>query len=205
MNRYQQLMQKFLGFAFIVGPILYFIGSLFMPLGNLGIGGMIAPFGVALLIPVFMEIGRWIGQKQPRFGFVCTILALMSTAGNTAAMFAWATSEALTNDLALTSEEVFLYSSNDPYIFAFFMMAVLFPFMTMLMAVGLWRNHLGPRWVPALFVIGGISFLIFVVGGYLEETLYPLPIFIWLVALVPLGRRISTGGIDEVSKEPAFA
>lgn len=205
MNKYQQLMQKFLGFAFIAGPILYFIGALFMPLGNLGIGGMIAPFGVALLIPVFMEIGRWIGQKQPRYGFVCTIFALVTTAGNTAAMFAWATGEALTNDLALTSEEVFQYSSNDPYMFPFFLMAVLFPFMTMFMAAGLWRNRIGSRWVPVLFVTGGISFLIFVVGGYMEETMFPVPVFIWLVALVPLGWRILTGSVGDVIKEPAFA
>jgi hypothetical protein len=80
MPRYQQLMQKFLGFACIVGPLLFFIGTLFLPLGNQGIGGMIAPYGVALLIPVFMEMGRWIGQAQPRYGFVCTVLALLTTA-----------------------------------------------------------------------------------------------------------------------------
>lgn len=205
MNKYQQLMKKFLGFAFIAGPVLYFIGSLFMPLGNLGIGGMIAPFGVALLIPVFMEIGRWIGQVQPRYGFVCTIFALMTTAGNTAAMFAWATGEALTNDLALTSDEVFQYSSNDPYMFPFFLMAVLFPFMTMFMAAGLWRNRIGSRWIPVLFVIGGISFLIFVVGGYMEQTMYPVPIFIWLMALVPMGWRILTSSVEDVITELALA
>lgn len=205
MNNYQNLMQKFLGFAFIAGPILYFIGSLFMPLGNLGIGGMIAPFGVALLIPVFMEMGRWIGQAQPRYGFLCTFFALITTAGNTAAMFAWAVSGAITNDLALTPDEVWQYSSNDPYMFPFFLMAVLFPFMTMFMAAGLWRNRIGSRWIPVLLVTGGVSFLIFVVGGFLEETLYPLPIFIWLLALVPIGWRILTGGVDEVIREPAFA
>ena len=201
MNGYQERWQKFLGFAFIVGPLLYLIGSLFMPLGNLGIGGMIAPFGVALLIPVFMEMGRWIGQAQPRFGFVCTVLALLTTAGNTAAMFAWATGEALTNDLALTSDEVWLYSSNDPYIFAFSLMAVLFPIMTILMAVGLWRNGIGPRWIPALFVLGGIGFLVFVVGGYMEQTMFPVPVFIWLVALAPMGWRILTGGVAVAAVE----
>lgn len=205
MNTYQQQWQKFLGFAFIVGPILYFIGSLFMPLGNLGIGGMIAPYGVALLIPVFMEMGRWIGQAQPRYGFICTVLALLTTAGNTAAMFAWATGEALTNDLALTSEEVWQFSSNDPYIFAFSMMAVLFPLMTIFMAAGLWRNHIGPRWIPALFVIAAISFFVFVVGGFMEETMYPVPVFIWLVALVPLGWRILTEGVADVVGKTAVA
>lgn len=205
MNTYQQQWQKFLGFSFIVGPILYFIGTLFMPLGNLGIGGMIAPYDVALLIPVFMEIGRWIGQVQPRYGFICTVLALLTTAGNTAAMFAWATGEALTNDLALTSEEVWQFSSNDPYIFAFFMMAVLFPIMTILMAVGLWRNRIGPRWVPPLFVVGGISFLIFAVGGYMEQTMFPVPVFIWLLALVPLGWRILTEGLADVVGKTAVA
>ena len=199
MNTYQQQWQKFLGFSFIVGPILYFIGSLFMPLGNLGIGGMIAPYGVALLIPVFMEIGRWIGQVQPRYGFVCTVLALLTTAGNTAAMFSWATTEAVTNDLALTGDEVWLYSSNDPYIFAFSMTAVLFPLMTILMAIGLWRNRLGPRWIPALFVIAAISFFVFVIGGFMEETMYPVPVFIWLVALVPLGWRILTSGLGNTA------
>ncbi len=205
MNKYQQKYQNFLGFAFIVGPLLYFIGTLFMPLGNLGIGGMIAPFGVALLIPVFMEMGSWIGQVQPRYGFVCTILALLTTAGNTAAMFSWATTEAVTNDLALTGDEIWLYSSNDPYIFAFFMMAVLFPIMSVLIAIGLWRNRLAPRWIPALFVVASISFLIFVVGGYMEETMFPVPVFIWLVALAPLGWRILTGREDDAVRDTAVA
>jgi hypothetical protein len=169
MPKYQQLMQKFLGFACIVGPLLFFIGALFLPLGNQGIGGMIAPYGVALLIPVFMEIGRWIGQVQPRYGFVCTVLALLTTASSTAAMFTWATSEALVNDLALTHEEIGLYIGNDPYIFPFAILSALFPIMIMLLAVGLWRNRLGPRWVPALFVVGAVAFLIFVVGGYMED------------------------------------
>jgi hypothetical protein len=189
MNTYQDRWQKFLGFAFIVGPLLWFAGSLFMPLGNLGIGGMIAPFGVALLIPVFMELGRWIGQAQPRYGIVCTVLALLTTAGNTAAMFGWATGEALTNDLGLTSDQTWQYSSNDPYIFPFGLMATLFPIMSLLVAVGLWRNRLVSRWVPALFVIASIGFLVFVVGGYMEETMFPVPVFIWLVALAPLGWR----------------
>jgi hypothetical protein len=205
MNKYQQLMRKFLGFAFIVGPLLYFVGTLFMPLGNLGIGGMIAPFGVALLIPVFMEMGRWIGQVQPRYGFVCTVLALLTTAGNTASMFAWATGEALTNDLALTSEETWLYSSNDPYIFPFFMMAVLFPIMSILIAIGLWRNRIVSRWIPALFLVASISFLIFVVGAYLEEIMFPVPVFIWLLALAPMGWRILTGDLDEVVGATAVA
>jgi hypothetical protein len=205
MNEYQNLYQKFLGFAFIVGPLLYFIGTLFMPLGNLGIGGMIAPFGVALLIPVFMEMGCWIGQVQPRYGFACTVLALLTTAGNTAATFAWAISEALTNDLALTSDETWLYSSNDPYIFPFFLLAVLFPIMTLLIAIGLWRNRLTSRWIPGLFVVASISFLVFVVAGYMEETMFPVPVFIWLVALAPMGWRILTGRMDDLVGEAALA
>jgi hypothetical protein len=43
------------------------------------------------------------------------------------------------------------------------------------------------------------------VGGYLEETMFPVPVFIWLVALVPLGWRVLTGGVDDVIKEPVFA
>lgn len=205
MNAYQQLMQKFLGFAFIVGPILYFIGTLFLPLGNIGIGGMIAPFGVALLIPVFMEMGRWIGQVQPRYGFVCTVFALITTAGNTAAMFMWASIEALANDLALTPDERSLYMTNDPYIFPFFLMAGLFPIMSFLIAIGLWRNQLVSRWIPALFVAASISFIVIVLGGYMEETMFPVPVFIWLVALAPLGWRIFRGDVDELVGETAVA
>jgi hypothetical protein len=205
MNPYHDRWQKFLGFAFIAGPLLYFIGSLFMPLGNLGIGGMIAPFGVALLIPVFMELGRWIGQAQPRYGFVCTVLALLTTAGNTAAMFAWAISEALTNDLTLTDDQIWEYSSNDPYMFPFFLMATLFPIMSLLVAVGLWRNRLVSRRTSALFVIASIGFLVFVVGGYMEETMFPVPVFIWLVALAPLGWRILRGDEGVVAVETAAA
>jgi hypothetical protein len=204
-NKYQQLIQKFLGLAFIVGPLLWFIGSLFMPLGNLGVGGMIAPFGVALLIPVFMELGRKIGQAEPRYGFICTVLALLATAGSTAGMFGWATGEALTNDLGLTPDETWLYSSNDPYIFPFGLMAALFPIMTFLIAIGLWRNRLVPRWTSVLFMVASISFLIFVVGGYMEETMFPVPVFIYLVTLVPLGWRALTEDVGNVVGETAVA
>jgi hypothetical protein len=205
MPRYQQLMQKFLGFACIVGPLLFFIGTLFLPLGNQGIGGMIAPYGVALLIPVFMEMGRWIGQAQPRYGFVCTVLALLTTASSTAAMFTWATSGALINDLALTHEEIGLYIGNDPYIFPFAILSALFPIMIMLLAVGLWRNRLGPRSVPALFVVGSVAFLIFVVGGYMEGTMFPVPVLIWLVALMPMGWWLWTGEMDGIWGKTAVA
>jgi len=204
-NEYQTLYRKFLGFAFIAGPLLWFTGSLFMPLGNLGIGGMIAPFGVALLIPVFMEMGRWIGQTQPRYGLICTVLALLTTAANTAAMFAWATGEALTNDLGLTSDQTWVYSSNDPYIFPFGLMATLFPIMVIFIAVGLWRNRLVSRWIPTLFAIASIGFLVFVVGGYMEETMFPVPVFIWLVTLAPLGWRILTGDEGTLAGETAVA
>jgi len=205
MPKYQQLMQKFLGFACIVGPLLFVIGTLFLPLGNQGIGGMIAPYGVALLIPVFMEIGRWIGQVQPHYGFVCTVLALLTTASSTAAMFTWATSEALVNDLALTHEEIGLYIGNDPYIFPFAILSALFPIMIMLLAVGLWRNHIGPRSVPALFVVGAVAFLIFGVGGYMEGTMFPVPVFIWLLALLPMGWRLWTGEMDRILRQTAVA
>lgn len=152
-----------------------------------------------------MEMGRWIGQVQPRYGFVCTVLALLTTAGNTAAMFTWATSEALVNDLALTHEEIGLYIGNDPYIFPFAILSALFPLMIMLMAVGLWRNHIGPRWVPALFVAGTIGFFVFVVGGYMEGTMFPVPVFIWLLALLPMGWRLWTSEMDGIWGKAAVA
>lgn len=205
MDPYQNLYRKFLGIAFIAGPLLWFAGSLFMPLGNLGIGGMIAPFGVALLIPVLMELSRRIGQVQPRYGFACTVLALLTTAGSAAAMFSWAATEALTNDLELTSDQVWQYSSNDPYIFPFGLMAALFPIMTFLIAAGLWRNRLVQRWIAALFVVASAGFLIFVVGGYMEETMFPVPVFIYLMTLAPLGWRILTGDEGIVAGEAAVA
>jgi hypothetical protein len=120
-------------------------------------------------------------------------------------MFTWATSEALVNDLALTHEEIGLYIGNDPYIFPFAILSALFPIMIMLVAVGLWRNRLGPRWVPALFVVGAVAFLIFVVGGYMEGTLFPVPVFIWLLALLPMGWRLWTGEMDGILGETAVA
>ncbi|HXV97526.1 MAG TPA: hypothetical protein VEC93_03820, partial [Anaerolineae bacterium] len=153
--------------------------------------------------PVFMEMGRWIGQAEPHYGFVCTLLALLTTAGSAAGMFGWATGEALTNDLGLTSDETWLYSSNDPYIFPFGLMAALFPIMTLLIAIGLWRNQMVPRLTSGLLMVASISFMIFVVGGYMEETMFPVPVFIYLVTLVPLGWRILREGVGNVVGETA--
>jgi hypothetical protein len=60
--------------------------------------------------------------------------------------------------LELTSDETWLYTSNDPYIFPFSMMAVLFPIMSILIAISLWRNRLMSRWIPELFIAASISF-----------------------------------------------
>jgi hypothetical protein len=107
--------------------------------------------------------------------------------------------------LGLTHEEIGLYIGNDPYIVPFAILSALFPIMIMLLAVGLWRNHIGPRSVPPLFVVGAVAFLIFVVAGYMEGTMFPVPVFIWLLALLPMGWQIWRGEIDEIWGQTALA
>jgi hypothetical protein len=43
------------------------------------------------------------------------------------------------------------------------------------------------------------------VGGYMEETMFPVPVFIFFVALAPLGWLIWTEGMDEMVGETAVA
>lgn len=61
----------------------------------------------------------------------------------------------------------------------------------------------GDRWTSGLFLVASISFMIFVVGGYMEETMFPVPVFIYLVTLAPLGWRALTEDIGNVVGETA--
>jgi len=53
--------------------------------------------------------------------------------------------------------------------------------------------------------VGAVAFLIFVVGGYMEETMFPAPVFIWLLALLPMGWRLWTGEMDGILEQTAVA
>lgn len=84
MNTYQTLQQKALGLAFILGPLLMVIGSgaFVMGIGLTPFGtdswvdAIFVAYGGLVMIPVYFELARILGQRAPVFGIICAVAGL---------------------------------------------------------------------------------------------------------------------------------
>jgi hypothetical protein len=81
---YQTLQQKALGLAFILGPLLLVVGAAVYLMGiGLNPGGMhswaegiFMTYGIILMVPIYFELARILGQRSPIFGIICVITGL---------------------------------------------------------------------------------------------------------------------------------
>src|SRR5262245_57641339 len=84
MNAYQTLQQKALGLAFILAPLLLVLGGAAFVLGvgltpfgtDSVVDAVLFGYGVMLMIPVFLELARILGQRAPVFGLICAVAGL---------------------------------------------------------------------------------------------------------------------------------
>ena len=87
----QNIFQKLLGLAFILGPLLTF-GAAIIWLSGIGVNpgimawgsyieGLIGYFGFILLVPVFLALAYYLADYMPRFAAFVAIIALIGFAG----------------------------------------------------------------------------------------------------------------------------
>ena len=92
---YKNLQQKALGLAFIFGPILITAAAVVFILGINptldGVGsvteGVIGFYGSILLILIYLELAKLLGQRSPYFGIFCALTGLLGAATGAVAYF----------------------------------------------------------------------------------------------------------------------
>lgn len=203
MNTYQTLQQKALGLAFILGPLLLVIGAAAYVLGigltpfgtDSVVDAIFLGYGVMLMIPVFLELARILGQRAPVFGVICAI------AGLGWVLFEIPVALKLTQmDIinAGLNESIWAISLSSASWTPLFMGLLLGHLAPLLFGIGfLWKGGI-PRWAAGLLIVGAILFVIGV-GGEAEIAfwqtgiVYPLSTLAFLVALAPIGLRYLAG------------
>jgi len=204
MNTYQTLQHKALGLAFILGPLLmvidaaiYVLGIGLTPFGtDSWVSAIFFAYGVLLMIPVFLELARILGQRAPIFGLICAIAGLC-----------WAFFE-LPVALKLTqmdiinaglNESIWAISGSYAGWTPLFIGVALGHLAPLLVGVGfLWKGGI-PRWAAGLLILGAILFAIGVGGGaeiafWQTGIVYSLSTLAFLAALAPIGLRYLAGG-----------
>ena len=202
MNRYQHLYRKFLGIAFIVGPLLFVLAALVFTVitRQYGFGleaqerlyteGIIMSYALITFIPIYLELARTLGQRFPGYGLVCAVLGLFGMAAGVLAGTAriWQ----LTFIRAGVNESVWDLLATTPEIMPIALLAPFGPLTTVLLGIGLLRVPAFPRRSAVLLIVGGTSFVIAQGAAIAIAFFYPLATMAWFVALAPLGWRYLT-------------
>lgn len=212
MNRSNRLSSQLAGTLLIIGPGLVVCAAL---LAAAGIGtitgrwydnwleGILMAAGFSLQLVGLLELCRRIGAVRPVLGVLTTLTSALGTMGvifpsatryiSSAELAAGITMDQLDavhagrDEAALTSLVLILF------IFCFFLNYFL-------LAFGLWRSRIGPRYTPILLVVGSVMY--FIAQGTSFEVIMPLYIsgaVVWLLGLAPLGMGLlrEAGGMQQ--------
>ena len=204
MNRYQTLQQKMLGLAFILGPLLFVIGAAAYVMGigltpfgtDSWVDAIFITYGGLVMIPVYFELARILGQRAPIVGIICAV------AGLCWGLFAMPATLKLTQiDIinAGLNESIWTVSGSYAGWTPLFIGIALLHLTPLLFGIGfLWKGGI-PRWAAGLLIVGGIFLAIGVGGGaeivfWQTGIVYPLSTLAFLAALAPIGLRYLAGG-----------
>jgi len=207
MNTYQTLQQKMLGLAFILGPLLMVIGAAVYVLGigltpfgtDSWVSAIFFAYGVMLMIPVFLELARILGQRAPIFGMICAIGGLCWALFEIPAALQLTQMDIINAGL---NESIWAISGSYAGWTPLFLGVGLGHLAPLLFGIGfLWKGGI-PRWAAGLLILGAILFAIGVGGGaeivfWQTGIVYPLSALAFLAALAPIGLRY-LGGDSQV-------
>jgi len=197
MSRFDQYQQRFLGLAFIVGPLLLITAALTFLLGigrsshgvTSWVEGVLMTLAFLLFVPIYLHLARVLGQRSPRLGLVCTITGLGIGLGMVPA------SIRLTQvGLDQLGVDVALFSLQPPGQAALVLWMGLGLLTTILLGIGFLVNGGLPRWTAVLLILAPI---VFIMGQGGDESIawwqinimYPLGCVLYFAAFAPIGWR----------------
>lgn len=204
MNTYQNLQQKALGLAFILGPLLMTIGAAAYVLGigltpfgsDSWVDGILGAYGFLFMIPICFELARILGQRAPFFGIICAVAGLgwgLTTIPAAARLIQMDIINAGLN------ESIWNVMGTSPGWTPLFIGSLMGMLALLLLGAGFLRKGGLPRRAAGLLILATIFFAIGIGGGaditwWQRSIFYPLACVAYLAALAPIGWRYLAGG-----------
>lgn len=202
MNRFAELSTRLAGLVLMVGPALLVCAALLAAAGvgtttgrwyDNRIEGMLMISGFSLQLFGILELCRHIGATRPVLGLIATLTSLLGAPGfmlpsavrvlSSAELAAGVTVEQLDRVHGAGDDGADPLLIVIPFVLCFFLTYFL-------LAFGLWRANLAPRYVSILLAIGVPLFMI---GQTSFEVIFPAyvaGVSAWLLALAPVGLKM---------------
>lgn len=199
---YERVRRRLLAMAFVGGPMLMLasavalISGIGRSSGATGYGspleGLIGFFGFVVMVPVFVTLADRLGHHKPRLAAVAVVTALVGFAGGGVMQM---TMRVMSGEFARlgVAETVFEQTQTDleagrSLLIVLIAMGPLVPITSILLGIGflLAKRIQLQAW---LLTFAGVSFLSGQLLLVATDVTYTLALFLWAVALVPMGYR----------------
>jgi hypothetical protein len=207
-TRYDVMLRKAIGIAFILGPVLLLIAALTFAAGigrnpndlDSYVEGVFGFYAFLLFIPIWITLAKIIGRTYPKFGIFLTVMGTFSAAAGTVPMTNRMMQKGLTDrgiDLEIWElmEQPLLMAAIMPT-------APMFAIYSALFGIGLLLTRTFDRWVGAALIAAMPSFVLAQAGGVAVSITWTLTAALYVVALAPLGLRILRTGSVEPESQP---
>lgn len=216
MTRYEQLVTRLTGIAYILAPTFFVLGAAAYLLGiarspdgtSSWVEGIFMAWGTIVMVPVLLDLARRLGERAPKLALFCTI---------TAPCFAFTLVPAVARiwqvDLiaAGLNQSVWAVGMQHSGWTPLILGSALGLFTPIFLGSGfLWQGGI-PR-SSAILLLAAPILLLIGQGG--DETIawwqvsvvYPISTLVWLAALVPLGwNYLTSGTLSRYTSNPATA
>ena len=210
MNTYDRLQQTILGIAFILAPLLAFIGAMTFIFGigvtSYGVAswveGIFMALAFLLFVPTYLGLAKLLGERAPRLGIACAILGIGIGFG------VIPSADRITQAaLDQAGYEVPVFSLTHAGIAPIVIwMGLGMLVASVLLGIGFLRFGGIPRWSAVLLMIAPV---VFIMGQGGNETIawwrvniaYPLSTVIWFLALAPVGIHLLNARTGEYAED----
>lgn len=207
MNRYDELMSRFVGIAFIAGPTLMILAAIARQLewgkhedGAESAGeGVLLAYAVIFFVPIFITLGRMLGERSAWFGFIMTITGVWSSMAGVAASMIRIFEGMLLDAGGTIENDVWEITVESAAGLPLGIAGIFFPLTLLLLGIGLFSLDKISQLSAILLSVGGVLFALAQAGGVALELTWPLTGIALLIALAPIGLQRLQGTIPSSS------
>lgn len=194
MSSYDRLATRVTGLAIILGPLLLIVAALAFAF-EIGINdggnesyveGNFLSYAILCFAPIFMVLGKILGDHSPRLAIFCVVIGTLSVMGGITAGVARIFEGILLDSGGVLDKDINT-TTNVAEIMPIAITAIFFPLTHILFGIGLLRSKGVSTLSAGLLIFGGVAFLLAQAAYVATEVTYPLAGIAWLIALVPLG------------------